>query len=111
MQCARLAFAFACNVILAGCASLAGDDLYFMSDSRYTVRYYDRNHDGTVDFAYYEIPGADDMEWALVDTGFSGRFDLKIHYGIAVGKYQLSHPIPVPTHVRIQRGHLPVYYP
>jgi hypothetical protein len=96
--------------LLAGCASSIDQDLSFRSDPQFVVTYYDRNGDGSVDFAFYHIPDSDDMDYALVDTHFTGRFDLKIHYGIAVGEYRLVHPVPVPAHVRIERGRLPVIY-
>jgi hypothetical protein len=111
MHRTRLAFALLSVSLVSGCATASDDNLYFRSDPSYVVTYYDRNGDGTADFAFYHIPDSDDMDWALVDTHFSGRFDLKIHYGIAVGEYHLARPIPVPSHVRLHGPRLPVIYP
>jgi hypothetical protein len=75
-------------------------------DRQYVVKYYDRNHDGIVDLEFHDIPGAMDAAWALVDTTFSGRYDLEIHWGIGVTRKRVS--IPVPRNVSITRGRPPV---
>jgi hypothetical protein len=111
MQHLRAATVLVVVTLLAGCASSVEQDLSFRSDPQFVVTYYDRNGDGVADFAFYHIPDSFDMDYALVDTYFSGRFDLKIHYGIAVGEYRLVHPVPVPAHARIHGRKLPVIYP
>jgi hypothetical protein len=108
-----VAFVLLC-LLATGCATtptISDAELSFRSDRQYGVRYFDRNGDGRADFAFYHIPDSDDMDWALVDTRFSGRFDVAIHYGITVGEYHMVHPTPVPERVRVQRGQLPVIYP
>ena len=49
-------------LLAAGCATASDDNLYFRLDPRYVVTYYDRNGDGTADFAFYHIPDSDDMD-------------------------------------------------
>src|SRR5436190_17541681 len=100
---ALLAFVLLC-LVASGCATtptISDAELFFRSDPEFVVTYYDRNGDGRADFAFYHIPDSNDMDWALVDTQFSGRFDVAIHYGIAVGEYRMVHPTAVPEHVRL----------
>ena len=47
----------------------------------WVVTYYDRDHDGRVDFELHQLPGTADSAWALSDTRFRGRYDLRIRYG------------------------------
>jgi hypothetical protein len=39
------------------------------------VTYYDRNHDGVVDFELHDDPGYAHARWDLIDTHFDGRYD------------------------------------
>jgi hypothetical protein len=40
------------------------------------VNYYDRNHDGVVDFELHDDPGYAHAQWGLIDTDFDGRYDV-----------------------------------
>jgi hypothetical protein len=40
------------------------------------VSYYDRNHDGVVDFELHDDPGYAHAQWGLIDTDFDGRYDV-----------------------------------
>ena len=72
MQCACiLLFADA----VGACASSNTSEIAAL-EKRYVVAYYDRNHDGIVDFELHDIPGAADAAWALSDTKFRGRYDV-----------------------------------
>src|SRR5205823_1211302 len=107
----RAATVLMCVTLLTACVSAVEQDLSFRSDPQYVVTYYDRNRDGVADFAFYHIPDSYDTDYALVDTHFAGRFDLKIHYGIAVGEYRLAHPVPIFPRARIHGKRPPVQYP
>jgi hypothetical protein len=74
--------------------------------SRYVTTYYDRNHDGVVDFELHTIPGGHDTNWALSDTHFQGRYDLQIRWGYVLGKKAVD--LPVPLNVTITPGQPPV---
>jgi hypothetical protein len=69
---------------------------------KYEVTYYDRNGDGTVDFEFHHAPQAYDADWALSDSNFRGRYDLKIEYSPFGEKRRVD--IPVPTHVKMTPG-------
>ncbi|HZE56595.1 MAG TPA: hypothetical protein VE031_01960 [Chthoniobacterales bacterium] len=74
---------------------------------RYVVTYYDRNHDGIVDFELHDIPGAADAAWALSDTKFRGCYEVRLKFGYAFERESVS--IPVPKHVKITPGKPPVF--
>ena len=76
-------------------------------EKRYVTTYYDRNHDGVVDFEFHDIPGAADAAWALSDTKFAGRYDVRLKFGYAFERESVS--IPVPKHVKITPGKPPVF--
>ncbi|HEX4697274.1 MAG TPA: hypothetical protein VH254_06340 [Candidatus Udaeobacter sp.] len=69
-------------LFLGGCAAADQTTLREI-EWRYVVRYYDRNHDGKVDFELHDIPGAADATWALSDTKFRGRYDVHLKFGYA----------------------------
>src|SRR6478672_891850 len=56
------------------------------------VTYYDRNYDGAVDFELYD-PGCCDRTWALVDTDFNGRYDLRVDWGYSLIKRPVESPV------------------
>ena len=78
-------------------------------DWRWKTTYYDRNHDGRVDFEFHHMEGGADTDWAYVDTQFRGRYDLRIHWGYSVTRNRVN--IPVPRFVTIAPGQPPVKIP
>ena len=90
-------------LILAGCASSIDQDV----SKRYVTKYYDRNHDGVVDFELHDIPGAADAAWALSDTKFRGRYDVRLKFGVAFEREHVD--LPVPHHVEITHAKPPVF--
>jgi hypothetical protein len=98
----RLPLLVAVLLATSGCA------IPFMEPKiEYAVTYYDRNHDGKVDFELHHAVKAADADWALCDTHFRGRYDLRIRYSVGVVHEPVS--LPVPTHVPIAPGRPPVY--
>jgi hypothetical protein len=75
--------------------------------SNYVITYYDRNDDGKVDFELHELPNGADTDWALIDTTFRGRYDLRIQWGFVVEKEHVD--LPVPKNVKITPGKPPKY--
>ena len=57
------------------------------------VTYYDRNHDGRVDYEMHDF-GCCDRNWALVDTDFNGRFDLLVKWGFSLTKDAVDIRVP-----------------
>jgi hypothetical protein len=102
MRLAALSFV---ALFVAACAS---DDeaTRHEIEKRYVVKYYDRNHDGVVDLELHDIPGAADAAWVLVDTKFTGRYDLRVQWSVAVTQERVD--IPVPRNVHITPGQPPV---
>jgi hypothetical protein len=88
-------------LLLEGCA-LRTDTFYY----RWTTKYYDRNHDGIVDFELHHMRGGADTDWAYIDTQFRGRYNTRIHWGEAVQTQHVD--IPVPRRVAITPGQPPV---
>src|SRR5256885_8619944 len=75
----------------------------------WTVRYYDRNHDGIVDYELHTLgSGMAHADWALIDTQFRGRYDLRVHWGYVFEKRRVD--IPVPKNVKITPGKPPKYH-
>lgn len=91
---------------LCGCASSSSDTTSTDSDKRYVVTYYDRNNDRKVDFELHRLPGEADKDWALCDTQFRGRYDLRISWGRVLEKKPVD--IPVATKVPITPGPPPI---
>ena len=56
------------------------------------ITYYDRNHDGRVDYEYHDF-GCCDRNWALVDTDFNGRYDLELKWGYGFQRKQADFPV------------------
>jgi hypothetical protein len=94
-------------LLLYGCVAHSDDNALAELEKRYVVTYYDRNHDGRVDFEFHHLPGGADADWAYCDTKFSGRYDLKIKWSYAI----VTEPVdlPIPKHVKITPGKPPVY--
>ena len=89
-------------VFLASCVSHEAP-----APEHWVVTYYDRNHDGVVDFELHTLgSGHADADWALSDTKFRGRYDLRIHWGYVLEKKRVD--IPVPRNVKITPGQPPV---
>jgi hypothetical protein len=90
-------------------ASCASSDQTTLRDvkKRYVTTYYDRNHDGIVDFELQDIPGAADAAWALSGTKFRGRYDVGLKLGYAFERERVD--LPVPKNVRITPGKPPVF--
>lgn len=97
----RLAIVAVLAALLVSCAATNA-----LKEDRYVVTYYDRNHDGVVDFEFHDIPGTADAAWALSDTKFRGRYDLRLKFGYAFERESVS--IPIPKNVKITPGKLPV---
>ncbi len=86
-------------IALAGCAHET-----FVRDPGVTT-YYDRNHDGRVDFEFHDLGGGD-LDWALADRDYDGFYDIRLRYGIVLGIDRIR--ISVPQSVKITKGRLPV---
>jgi hypothetical protein len=95
---ARSLFA-AVVITLAGCAQHT-----FVGGPGVTT-YYDRNHDGRVDFEFHDLGGGD-LDWALADRDYDGIYDIRFRYGFVLGIDRVH--IPVPKSVKITKGRLPV---
>jgi len=98
---------FFCGIVLCGGAAKADDLKHGNTDKRYVVTYYDRNHDGIVDYELHELPGGNDTDWALSDTKFRGRYDLKIKSGLVGTEDAVD--LEVPKNVKITPGNPPGY--
>jgi hypothetical protein len=73
------------------------------------VTYYDRNHDGLVDYELHVYgSGHFDQDWALVDTKFRGRYDLRVGWSIVIKKDPADAAIP--KNVKITPGGPPKDY-
>ena len=90
-------------LLLAGCASTPHNTPEL---ARWVITYYDRDHDGRVDFELHRLPGTDDNAWAFSDTHFRGRYNVKITYSYAILRERVD--LPVPRNVPITRGKPPV---
>jgi hypothetical protein len=96
-------------LVIALISSCASPDHSTASDieRRYVTTYYDRNDDGVVDFEFHDIPGAADAAWALSDTKFKGRYNVRLKFGYAFERERVN--IPVAKHVKITHGKPPVF--
>jgi hypothetical protein len=92
---------FCIAVILIGCATEGPPQF-----ERGMVTYYDRNHDGRVDFEFHDLGGSD-TDWALADRDYDGYYDILLWYGIAGAAIYKVHR-PVATGVKITKGPVPV---
>ena len=89
-------------VAIAALISCAQDT--FVRDPGKTT-YYDRNHDGRVDFEFHDLGGGD-LDWALADRDYDRFYDIRLRYGLVLGIDKVH--IPVTTGVKITKGRLPV---
>ena len=88
--------------VLASCASQDSG----RARQRWVTTYYDRDHDGIVDFEVHTLgSGHADADWVLVDTKFRGRYDLRINFGFVPERKRVN--IPVPRNVKITPGQPP----
>ena len=85
----------------------SGVDLRASQREQGFATYYDRNHDGVVDFELHRF-GCCDRDWALVDTHFRGHYDLEIDWGYGLAKKYVN--LPVPTGVPISAEEPPDPY-
>ena len=73
--------------VLVGCTTqpkkATNADIVGTDDGQ--VTYYDRNHDGHVDYEFHDY-GCCDRNWALIDTDFDGRYDLRARWGYSFEK-------------------------
>jgi hypothetical protein len=95
----RRPFLAAVTIALASCAH----DTFVRGPG--VTTYYDRNHDGSVDFEFHDLGGGD-MDWALADRDYDGFYDIRLRYGIVLGIDRVH--IPVPKGVKITKGRIPV---
>ena len=93
---------FVLAATLAACAGSDARDEVAALQKREVVTYYDRNHDGLVDFELHDIPGMADAAWALSDTKFRGRYDVRLKFGYAFERERAD--MPVPKNVKITKG-------
>lgn len=91
---------------LSGCAQ-SDDTAVREFQARYVTTYYDRNHDGVVDFELHDVPGAADAAWAFSDTKFKGRYDVRLKFGYAFQREKVD--LPIPKDVKITPGKPPVF--
>jgi hypothetical protein len=89
----------AAAIALTGCAQDT-----FVRDAG-VITYYDRNHDGGVDFEFHDLGGGD-MDWALADRDYDGSYDIRLRYGYVLGIDRVH--MPVAKDVKITKGRLPV---
>src|ERR1043166_8567299 len=62
---------------------------------RYEMTYYDRNHDGIVDFEFHHAPGWADADWGFVDSDYNAEYDILFGPG--------TYP-PIKVHVPVPGG-------
>jgi hypothetical protein len=60
---------------------------------RYTITYYDRNHDGEIDLEIHQAD-ATDSDWGLTDSDFKGFYNELWVNGVAGHSYPVQVPIP-----------------
>ncbi len=61
----------------------------------WTATHYDRNRDGRVDYTIYDQPDLMDEEWALIDTDFDGRYDVRYNVVWRTARSRVDRLIPV----------------
>src|SRR6266404_7351642 len=99
----RFRWGTALLLFLTGCAA----PLSLPRQDREVTTYYDRNHDGVVDFELHETPGVADAGWALSDTKFVGRYDVRLKFGYVFSRERIDKIVP--KNVSITKGKPPVF--
>jgi len=62
-----------------------------------------------VDYELHTLgPHMADADWALIDTKFIGRYDLRIHWGYVLEKKKVD--LAVPKNVKITPGKNPKHH-
>ena len=70
------------------------------------VTYYDRNSDGIVDLEFHDF-GCCDRNWALVDTQFSGRYNVKVKWGYSLTTESTNVPVPSDVKIKTDQSKMP----
>jgi len=68
----------------------------------YVVTYYDRNHDGQVDFEWHHAINASDSDWALIDTNSDGFYDARLEYGYGFDHKRIHKAVPQYVHLQTE---------
>jgi hypothetical protein len=95
----RIFSAVLCTIALAACTTAGNGTEATATIPRPparelgTVTYYDRNHDGIVDYEYHDL-GCCDRNWGLLDSDFSGRYDLELLWGYSFQKGPTDVAVP-----------------
>jgi hypothetical protein len=86
---------------LASCTIALGSP-----EDRSVVTYYDRNRDGIADYELHQVPGTTYWTWALIDSKFTGRYDVRLKLAYPFDRERVN--LPVPRHVKVIPG-MPPY--
>ena len=70
------------------------------------VTYYDRNHDGIVDYEFHDF-GCCDRNWGLVDTDFNGRYDLRLQWGYSFEQNPVDAPVAIGVTISTDEPDIP----
>ena len=97
----RLSIFTATALVLAIC-SIA----HSSAEDRDVVTYYDRNRDGIADYELHQVPGTTYWTWALIDSKFTGRYDVRLKLAYPFDRERVN--LPVPRHVKVISG-MPPY--
>ena len=90
-----IGYLFLVSAFFANCGTLHSETL----EDHAQILYYDRNGDGEVDLEKHQHPGFTDADWELRDDDYDGKYEKKIHFGLAVLSSVID--IRVPTGVKI----------
>ena len=100
----RFAILASLAALLASCAVLGNTP-----ENRSVTTYYDRNKDGVADYELHQVPGTAYWTWALVDTKFTGRYDVRMKLAYPYDSERVN--IPVPRNVKVIPGMPPSQAP
>ena len=81
-------FRLTCSSILVAALALGA------CSRQSVVTYYDRNHDGVVDFELHDDPGYAHARWGLIDTHFDGRYDALRVFAPGGKRFPVEVPVP-----------------
>ena len=105
----RILSVLVATIALVGCATQAKPDRQASAPAAVSdpakITYYDRNHDGRVDYEFHDF-GCCDRNWARVDTDFNGRYDIELKWGRSFQRKPAD--LPVATGVNISPEDPPV---